>query len=66
MIKFTFTIEIDEETIRDIFDANDIKFSKAKLATLKRELKANDEGTRAQLEESFEEYLDELICELFE
>jgi len=41
MIKIKIEFEIDEENIQDIFESYDIKFTKKKLAELKRNLKEN-------------------------
>ena len=65
MIKLSVDFELDEERLREIFEGQEIKFSKKKIAELKRDL-ANNEYVQEALEERFEEFIEELICELFE
>ena len=65
MIKLSVDLELDEERLREIFEGQEIKFSKKKIAELKRDL-ANNEYVQEALEERFEEFIEELICELFE
>lgn len=65
MIKLSVDLELDEERLREIFEGQEIKFSKKKITELKRDL-ANNEYVQEALEERFEEFIEELICELFE
>jgi transposase len=65
MIKLSVDLELDEERLREIFEGQDIKFSKKKATELKRDL-ANNEYVQEILEEKFEEFVEELIWELFE
>lgn len=64
-LKIKIEIEFDEEQVRDIFDSYDIKFSKKKLADLKRELKENPEWVRDDIESDIENTLGNIINELF-
>ena len=66
MIKVTVTFEMDEEQLRDLFESNDIKFTKKKAKDLQEELDFTEDSVQEQLEEQFEEIVDELIQEIFE
>lgn len=65
MIKITVDLELDEERLREIFEEQEIKFSKKKVTELQRDLD-NNEYVQETIEEAFEEFVEELICELFE
>jgi lipoate-protein ligase A len=66
MIKITLTFEMDEEQLKDMFEANEVKFSKKKAKELQEELEGTHDDVQIQLEDSFEEIVDEMIRELFE
>jgi hypothetical protein len=66
MLKFKVTFELDEERLRDFFDSNDIKFSKNKVKELKSNLIEVESDVLIELEEKFDEIIDEMIMELFE
>lgn len=65
MIKISIDLELDEERLREIFEEQEIRFSKKKVAELQRDLE-NNEYIQETIEEAFEEFVEELICELFE
>jgi hypothetical protein len=64
MIKISIDLELDEERLREIFEGQDIRFSKKKAKELQRDLD-NNEYIQETIEETFEEFVEELICELF-
>jgi len=73
MIKIKVEFQIEEEDIQDIFESYDIKFTKKKLAELKRNLKENadtdyDFGYELgnELDDDFREFLGNFISSLFE
>ena len=65
MIKISIDLELDEERLREIFEEQEIRFSKKKATELQRDLE-NNEYVQETIEEAFEEFVEELICELFE
>lgn len=65
MIKVTLTFEMDEEQLRELFESNEVKFSKKKAKELQENLDYTQEDIQVQLEESFEEIIDEMIMEIF-
>lgn len=65
MIKISIDLELDEERLREIFEEQEIRFSKKKAKELQRDLD-NNEYVQEILEEKFEEFVEELIWELFE
>ena len=66
MIKITVVFEMDEETIKDLFEGNEIKFSKKKLKELQEDLDDTAPDVQEALEETFQEIVEEKIQELFE
>jgi hypothetical protein len=66
MLKFKIEFELDEEQLRDIFDSYDIKFSKAKMKQLKKEMNQGFEYVQTDMEERFQEVVEEWIQNLFE
>lgn len=73
MIKIKIEFELDEENIQDIFESRDIKFTKKKLAELKRNLKGMDDTDydfayelQNELDDDFREFLGNFISELFD
>ena len=72
MLKIKVEFEIDEENIQDIFENYDIKFTKKKLAELKRNIKENEDTDfdfayelKEELDDDFREFLGNFISELF-
>lgn len=65
MIKLTFTVALDEEQLRDLFEEREIKFSKAKAKKLQKELDYNADDIQSVFEENFEEIVDETIEDMF-
>jgi hypothetical protein len=64
-MKIKIEVEFDEEQMRDIFDSMDVKFSKKKLAELKREIKENPEWIRDEVEKDIEIAIQNIIGDLF-
>jgi diketogulonate reductase-like aldo/keto reductase len=63
MLKFPMAFEFEEERIQDLFEANDIKFSKAKMNKLKKLFDEVYYDIQSAMEETLETHLDELIVE---
>ena len=66
MIKITLTFEIDEEHLKELFEENEVKFTKKKAKELQHELEYNSEDIQIGLEDGFVEIVNENIHELFE
>ena len=66
MIKITVVFEMEEEEIKDLFEGNEIKFSKKKLKELQEDLDDTAPDVQEALEETFQEIVEEKIQELFE
>jgi|1185.fasta_scaffold131065_3 protein-tyrosine-phosphatase len=66
MLKFTITLEMDEEQLQDIFESRDIKFSKAKAKKLQKEMDNSLDTIQMDLDDKFEEIVDDWIQEIFE
>jgi len=73
MLKVKIEFEIDEENIQDIFESYDIKFTKKKLAELKRNLKENADTDydfayelQNELDDDFRDFLGNFISSLFD
>lgn len=66
MIKVTMTFEFDEETLRDFFEGCEVKFSKKKVKELQEDLDYTLDDVQIEMEESFQEIVQERITELFE
>jgi hypothetical protein len=65
MIKMaiTITVTLEDEHLQDLFDNNEIKFSKAKLKRLKEIVNEVETDIQERLEETFAEFIDELVQE---
>jgi len=73
MLKIKVEFQIEEEDIQDIFESYDIKFTKKKLAELKRNLKENEDTDydfayelQNELDDDFREFLGNFISSLFD
>ena len=66
MIKITVVFEMEEEQIKELFESNEIKFSKKKLKELQEDLDDTTPDVQETLEETFKEIVEERIQELFE
>jgi hypothetical protein len=65
MIKMAIklTVILEDEQLQDLFDNNEVKFSKAKLKRLKEIVDEVETDIQERLEETFSEFIDELIQE---
>jgi histone H3/H4 len=61
--EITITVVIDDERLRDIFDNNEVKFSKAKVKRVKEVIDEIESDIQERLEETLEEFIDEIIQE---
>jgi hypothetical protein len=66
MLKFSVTIELDEEQLQDLFENLEIKFSKAKITKLKKMISEVEPDLQEQLEATFEEFISDLITDEWE
>jgi hypothetical protein len=66
MLKLTFTFEIDEEQLREMFDSYEIKFSKKKVKDLQKEMDYSLDDVQVDMEERFAEIVEEWIQNTFE
>jgi len=66
VIKLTVVFEIEEEELKELFESNEIKYSKKKAKELKEELEYTVESVQEALEETFQEVVSDRIQELFE
>lgn len=66
MLKLTFTFEMDEEQLEEIFDSYDIKFTKAKVKKLQKEMDYSQDDVQVDMEERFQEIVEEWIQNTFE
>lgn len=66
MLRIKLEFEFDEEQLLDLFDNYDVKFSGAKLAKLKKEIKDRYADIQTATEEHVEEIVGEIIEELFD
>jgi hypothetical protein len=64
MLKFKVTFELEEEQLRDLFEANDIKFTKKKAKEIQKAIDENFDYI-VVLEEAFSEMIDEIITQEF-
>ena len=55
------TVILEDEHLQDLFDNNEVKFSKAKLKRLKEIVDEVETDIQERLEETFSEFIDELI-----
>ena len=65
-LKITITFEIDEETLRDMFENYELKFTKKKIKELQEDMDYNLDNVQVELEERFHEIVEESIQNLFE
>lgn len=65
MLKITLTFELEEDEIKEIFESYDIKFTKKKLAELKRSIKDQDIDLAYQVEDDVRSALGDAINDLF-
>lgn len=72
MLKIKVEFEIEEEAIQDIFESYEIKFTKKKLAELKRKIKENEDTDydfgyelQNELDDDFRDFLGNFINDLF-
>ena len=65
-LKLTITFEIDEETLRDMFENFELKFTKKKIKELQEDMSYNLDNVQVELEERFQEIVEESIQNLFE
>ena len=65
MLKVKISFEMDEESIREVFENYEIKFSKKKIAELKADIKENEHNLQEELQERFEEVIAEWIENMF-
>jgi hypothetical protein len=63
MLKVEVTFQLEDEQLMDLFESRDVKFSKSKVAKLKKLYLECQDDFQAQLEEAFEEILAEIIDE---
>ena len=66
MLKLTFTFEIDEDQLREMFDSYEIKFSKKKAKDLQKEMDYSLDDVQVDMEERFAEIVEEWIQNTFE
>jgi thermostable 8-oxoguanine DNA glycosylase len=66
VIKFIVVCEIEEEELKELFESNEVKFSKKKAKEIQEELNNIDTDIQGVLQEAFEEIVSETIQELFE
>lgn len=66
MLKITLTFEMEEEQLREMFENNDIRFSKKKVKELKSEMDFSIDVVQSELEERFEEIVNEWVQNTFE
>lgn len=73
MIKIKVEFQIEEEDVQDIFESYDVKFTKKRLAELKRNLKENAETDydfayelQNEMDDDFREFLGNFISSLFD
>ena len=65
-VALTLTFEIDEETLREIFDSYDLKFTKKKIKELQSEMEDNFDSVQVDMEERFREVVEEWIQNQFD
>ena len=65
-VKLSLTFEIDEETLREIFDSYDLKFTKKKIKELQSEMEDNFDTVQIDMEERFREVVEEWIQNQFD
>jgi protein associated with RNAse G/E len=66
MVKLTLTFEMDEEQLKEIFESYDIKFSKKKAKELQKEMDFSSDDVQVEMEERFQEIVEEWVQNLFE
>jgi hypothetical protein len=65
-VKLTLTFEIDEETLREVFDSYDLKFTKKKIKELQEDMEQNFDVVQVDMEERFREVVEEWIQNQFD
>lgn len=65
-LKVEITFELDEEQLQDLFESNDIKFNKNRVAKLKKLMEDVFPDIQEALEEELENQLGEIISEEWE
>jgi hypothetical protein len=69
MLKIKVEFTLDEDQLRDIFESYDIKFSKKKVAELKKEIKDMMDNSgdffEEELQSDFEDIIGNIISEIF-
>lgn len=66
MLSLVIKFELDEEQLRDLFEAHDIKFSKKKVKEVQACLEETHSDIQMTLDEPFEEIVAEIITDLFD
>lgn len=57
------TVTLEDEQLQDLFDNNEVKFTKVKLKKLKEMINEVETDFQERLEETFSELIEELIQE---
>lgn len=65
-LEITLTVTLDEEMIQELFEENEIRFSKAKVTKLKKMIVDSDYTLYEELEETLKETLGNWITEEWE
>jgi hypothetical protein len=65
-IKLTLSFEIDEETLREVFENFELKFTKKKIKELQEDLDQNFDSVQVDMEERFQEVVEEWIQNYFD
>lgn len=66
MLKLKLDIEIDEDTLRDIFEGQEIKFSKKKIKELQKDIGENEQAFIDEIYDSVEDAVSNWIVSMFE
>jgi hypothetical protein len=66
MLKFKVELELDEETMKEMFESQEIKFTKKKISEIKDDLKENFCDYESELLERFQELISDFIINNFE
>ncbi len=64
-MKIILTFELEEDEIKEIFEGQEIKFTKKKLAELKRAIKDQDIDLAYQVEDDVRDALTDAISDMF-
>jgi transcriptional regulator of heat shock response len=65
-LKLTLSFEIDEETLREVFENFELKFTKKKIKELQEDLDQNFDSVQVDMEERFQEVVEEWIQNYFD